>query len=260
MAPPLPPPPPRPPTQGPVGHLSGRPARTYPASARWGLGDAWIALGVFIGSSLVAGIIALAFNDGSTLDPVWLPIVIAVPALSQAGYVVWVGRAKGRGISLDFGFRIRPSDVAIGAGLFVAGLFVAGFVGAAIDALFDITPDATVAELIEDSDEVGGGISAWIYLMAVLGATVIPVIEELVYRGLWWSALEKRGMREEWILVTTSVVFAALHLEPVRFPILLVLGLAFGYGRIRTGRIAPGIFAHIFVNSLAMVVLLASLS
>ncbi len=260
MVPPLPPPPPPPPDRRQPGRLSGHHATIYPSDSGWGLGDALIALGVFIATSIIAGVIALAFNDGSVLDPIWLPFVITVPAIFQAAYIVWAGQTKGRGIRADFGFRVRPSDAAIGAGLFVAGLFVAGFVGAAVDALFDLDPGAAVADLIEDSDDGSGGISVWIYLMAVLGSTLIPVIEELVYRGLWWSALEKRGMREEWILLTTAAVFAALHLEPTRFPILFVLGLAFGYGRIRTGRIAPGVFAHMFVNGLAMVFLLDSLS
>ena len=207
-------------------------------------------------------IVAVVASDrpGTALDPIWLPFVLAVPAFAQFTYVWWTANSKGNGLARDFGFRARPSDLAVGAGLFVAGLFMAGFVGAAMAELFDITPNAAVADVIGESDDEGGGISVWIYVMALLGATAIPVIEEVVYRGLWWSALEKKGMREEWVLITTSAVFALAHLEIERTPILFVLGLALGYGRIRTGRIGPCIAAHVFINALGMVALLAELS
>ena len=42
-------------------------------------------------------------------------------------------------------------------------------------------------------------------MVAVFAATAVPLIEELVYRGLWWSALLKRGMSEWWVLLITSV-------------------------------------------------------
>lgn len=216
-------------------------------------------MAVFFASSLVVGGLAFAMSDSADLDAEWLPLAIAAPAVAQLAYVVWAIREKGTGLRQDLAVSFRPSDLAVGAGLFVAGMFMAGFVGAAMDWLFDTAPSASVADAIEDSDDPGGGISVWIYVMAFLGATLIPFIEEVVFRGLWWSALEKRGMKEHWVLLLTSVVFAAIHLEPVRFPILFALGLAIGYGRIRTGRIGPCIAAHCYINTLAFVFLLASL-
>ena len=87
----------------------------------------------------------------------------------------------------------------------------------------------------------------------------VPIIEELIYRGLWWSALLKRGVSEGWTLVITSLAFAAAHFELERFPVLFVLGIALGVGRSLTGRIGASIIAHALINGIAMAVLLATI-
>lgn len=260
----LPPPPPPPPGHGgPRGRLSSAPPPTYPSHCRWGLGDAGVSFLVFFGTSLLVGVIAVVAGgtgtDDLSFDGAWLPAVVIVPPLAQLTHLVWVARAKGRGIVADFGFRFRPADVAIGAALAIAGLVVAGLIGSLVFALFDEDPDATVAELAENSQD-GGGLSIWIILLAVLAATVVPIVEELVYRGLWWSALEKRGMGDVAVILITSTVFAVVHFEPIRLPILFVLGLALGYGRIRTGRIGSAVVAHMLINGIGMLFLLIDLA
>lgn len=262
--PPSPPPPPPAPGPAPVGRLTGGPAPVYPPSCRWGLGDAGVSFVIFFATSIVMGVIAYAAG-GADLDEVglegaWLPLVVTVPPLAQGVHLWWIARAKGRGLVADFGFSFRWSDVAVGAGLCVVGLIVAGLVGSLVFTLFDQEPSATVAELAEDSQGDGGGLSVWIYVLAVVAATVVPVVEELVYRGLWWSALEKRGMSDVATILLTSTVFAVVHFEPIRFPVLFVLGLALGYGRTRTGRIGPAIVAHMLINGIGMLFLLIELS
>ena len=204
-----------------------------------------------------------ALADNSELDinisAAWLPFMIAIPALVQVSYVLWVVRRKGRGPSTDLAARFKPADLGVGAVLFVVGITLATVLALMMEQLFGISPSAAVADLIEDADGTTGGGRGWIVLMAVLAATVIPVIEEVVYRGLLWSALEKRGMGELAVLIVSSVIFAVMHLEPARFPILFALGIALGYGRTRTGRIGSSVAAHIFLNSTGMIVLLATL-
>lgn len=263
----LPPPPPPPPgwtPTAPIGRLSGRPIPVYPAASTWGLGDAFTSMGIFFLASLVIGGVAFfasgADPDDLGLDGAWLPAAVVIPPLIQFAHLAWVARAKGRGLAVDLGLRLRPSDLAIGAALCVVGLIVAGLVGELVFTLFDAEPSASVAELAEDSQSDGGGLTIWIIVLAVMAATVIPVVEELVYRGLWWSALEKRGMGDTATILITSAVFAVVHLEPIRLPILFVLGLALGYGRVRTGRLGPCIAAHMFINGIGMLFLLIELS
>ena len=204
---------------------------------------------------------ALANNSEVDIDisTAWLPFLIAIPALVEVCYVLWAVRRKGRGPSTDLAVRFKPADLGVGAVLFAVGITLATVLALIMEHLFGISPSAAVADLIEDGDGTAGGISGWIVLLAVLTAIVIPITEEIVYRGLLWSALEKRGMGELPVLIVSSVIFAAAHLEPARFPILFVLGVALGYGRIRTGRIGPCVAAHIYFNSVGMIALLATL-
>ena len=225
----------------------------------WGLGDAWASLGIFFVVSILVGLAIYGATSDPGLSGVWLPVAVGIPPAVQGIYVWYIADHKGRGVRLDFGFTAMFSDVGLGAVLTIGGMIAAGLVGALMLELFDAAPNASVAELTEDSAD-GGGLTVWIVLLAVLTATLAPVVEELVFRGLWWSALEKRGMKPGWILVLTSLVFACVHLEPQRTPILFVLGLALGLGRMATGRLGPAIIAHAMINSIGMLFLLIEIS
>lgn len=244
--------------------MSGEPQivhHTYDhATSRWGLGDAFLSMVVFFGVSLIVGLAAFGLTDtDSGLDGAWLPAAIAIPPVVQLAHITWVARSKGNGLAADLQLRFTLSDLGIGAGLCMSGLILAGITAAGVMEIFGEEPSAAAADLVQDS-EGGGGLTIWIYIFAILAATLIPLVEELVYRGLWWSALEKRGLHPVLILVITSGIFAIVHLEPLRTPVLFVLGMAIGLGRLVTGRIAASIFAHVYVNAIGMIFLLIELS
>lgn len=229
-------------------------------ASRWGIGDALLSMALFFAVSLAVGFAAYGFSDTeSGLDGAWLPAAIAIPPALQLVHVTWVARSKGKGLTADLQFRMTLSDLGIGAGLCMSGLILAGITAVGVMELFDQEPTAAAAELAEDS-EGGGGLTIWIYLFAILAATLIPLVEELVYRGIWWSALEKRGLHPVLILTITSAIFAIVHLEPLRTPVLFVLGMTIGLGRLVTGRVAASIFAHVYVNTIGMIFLLIELS
>jgi CAAX protease family protein len=255
----LPPPPPRPPSP-PVPARGGFPTSSYDHErSRWGLGDAVLSMLVFLVASLVIGVVAITRSGGSGLAGAWLPIAVIGPAVVQLGYVVWIAKARGAGLAADFQLRFKAVDLPIGIALGFTGMIAAGLIGVVIIEVFDREPTAAAAEVLRDS-EGGNGLTIWIVLFAFLAATLIPLIEELVFRGLWWSALEKRGMHPVAILVITSAIFAAIHLEPLRTAVVFVLGMAMGIGRLQTGRIGPSIAAHAFVNAISMTALLVELS
>lgn len=278
---PPPPPPPPPPQPDPSGGASewkdqGRPPLIpFPPSARWGLGDALASFGVFVVASIVlVGIMALIAPNAALNSP-WLPLLVAGPQIAQGAFVWWIARCKGTGIDRDYGMAVRKIDWLIGPVLVVGGFLAVAGVVAAMNELGAETPTASVAELLEDAADEGlddsaegsnglldhadtSGLTIWIVVVAVFAATAVPVIEELVYRGLWWSALLKRGMSEWWVLLITSAAFAAAHFEPSRFPVLFTLGIALGMGRLLTGRIGASIITHALINGLGMIALLAT--
>lgn len=295
----LQPPPPRPPSSipppPPVTYTrstgtnwkdeSRPPSVPYPDESRWGLGDAAIATLIYFVTSVGLALLVIVAIDADPLDGPWFPITLIVPQLSQLVFVVWTARRRGSGLGIDFGFAFQWQDLAIGAMLFVIGIVAAGVIGAAMDAAGVEPPTSAVAELTEeavdgpdddagtggagietddatdaDDDDGGSGITIWIVIVAILAATAVPVIEELGYRGLWYSALVKRGHSEWWAVVLSSFMFAIVHLEPARTPIIFVLGLVLGWGRKLTNRIGASIVAHGIINGLAFVALLTLLS
>lgn len=293
---PPPPPPPPSPSSGPPSRSGSEwkdqtrpPVVPFADESRWGIGDALISFVIFLVTSI--GLVSITvFLDADPLVGFWFPLLLAGPQLTQGAFTIGVSREKGAGLDRDFGFRFRRIDLLLGFALLILGFVLAGGTAALMEQLGLETPEASVAELIDDAsesddtsdtfdaddadggsssddttsgndddDSSGDGVTVWIVMVAIFAATAVPVIEELIYRGLWWSALLKRGVPEWATLLITSLLFAAAHLEPGRFPVLFVLGLALGLGRVLTGRIGASIVTHACINGIAMAVLLATI-
>ncbi|MEM7094753.1 MAG: CPBP family glutamic-type intramembrane protease [Actinomycetota bacterium] len=258
-------PPPPPPGSEPVRHPSPWVANTYDHQvSRWGLGDFFITEAIFFGLNIafIAAVLVWTdtdFGDTNTISGSALLLAAVGPPLLQLLYIVQVSRRRGAGLAKDFQLRFQASDIGLGLGLAVGGLILAGIIVAVMVATGSEQPSAAAIDAALDAND-DGGITLTIILFALAGAIVIPFIEELVFRGLFWSALEKRGVSNNVSLVITTVVFAAIHLEPMRFFILLGLGFALGFARLRTGRIGAAIVAHMAINSLGMIGLLTQLA
>ncbi len=83
-------------------------------------------------------------------------------------------------------------------------------------------------------------------LNAVVLVIVSPVVEELMYRGLGFSLLERFG-RGSAILVT-ALAFAASHGLLVQLPAFAAAGLGLGFLRSRAGSVYPAIVTHAVIN------------
>jgi len=82
-------------------------------------------------------------------------------------------------------------------------------------------------------------------------ALLAPAVEELVFRGLLFGWLEGRwGGRVA--LVTSTLVFAAAHLEPMHVAMILPLGFVLGWMRLRSGSLLPPLIAHVANNAIAV--------
>ncbi len=92
-----------------------------------------------------------------------------------------------------------------------------------------------------------GGLGA-VLLLLFTGAVLGPIGEELVFRGVVQSALERYG---SWIaLLGSSLLFAAVHGPSVIFVDALVMGLFFGAVFRLSASIWPAILLHIVYNGL----------
>jgi membrane protease YdiL (CAAX protease family) len=90
-------------------------------------------------------------------------------------------------------------------------------------------------------------------------AVVAPVIEELLFRGYLQSAL-MHYMQPWQAIGVASAVFGAIHMQPLAFPMLMLLGAAFGYVYYRTGSLKTNIALHMIQNSLAYLAMAFGLS
>ena len=59
-------------------------------------------------------------------------------------------------------------------------------------------------------------------------------------------------------MAVSSVIFGAVHLQPLQFPALVAVGVVFALLTLRSGRLGPAIFAHVAFNAVAVGSLLAA--
>lgn len=90
-------------------------------------------------------------------------------------------------------------------------------------------------------------------LAIVAVALLIPVAEEILFRGLLFGAVRKRWGSRSTILIT-AIIFGASHGDLFYFVPLAAIGLVLGWTRNKTGSVWVSAFIHILNNSLALAV------
>ena len=95
-------------------------------------------------------------------------------------------------------------------------------------------------------------------LVVVFAAGVVPVFEELLFRGFFQTALRTLSGSPWMGIILTSVFFAIMH-PPTHIPALFMLSVGLGYAYERSGSLLRSILMHIFFNgfSVAMTLLAA---
>lgn len=91
--------------------------------------------------------------------------------------------------------------------------------------------------------------------MAVLAAVLAPLAEEVAFRGYVQGALlttHRPGAAIAW----SALLFAAMHVDPIRFPAVLLLGILFGWLSWRAGTIWPAVAAHATNNAIGSALVL----
>jgi hypothetical protein len=96
-------------------------------------------------------------------------------------------------------------------------------------------------------------------VLLVLVAGVVPVVEELFFRGMIYPLLRYRwgaGVA----IGASAAIFAAFHFVPLLMPSLFFVGLILGYMREQSGSVLPGVLLHALQNGIALLAFQAALS
>lgn len=169
---------------------------------------------------------------------------IGVDALRNAGLVILaigaVGFAYLRRANLPLLRLPRPLDWRWAAGL-IAGAVAFGVL---VSWALGLLPDLWIID--ETALHKAAGAS---FALVVLDFAVLPAIgEELVFRGVILSGL--RGVfRDHTAAVISALMFATLHVSPISFLHLAILGYVFARLRLKTGSIWPGVALHLIYNA-----------
>ncbi|MGL4306249.1 MAG: lysostaphin resistance A-like protein [Mycobacteriaceae bacterium] len=228
-------------------------ARARTTHQKWGLPAA----SVILIANLVGFIYAV-----STRSPELYVLTVMFPTTLAATVVLVLSRLRGNGPVVDFGLpttiRVFLSQIAIGlacGSVSVLGGLLLGFL---------IAPWQDFSSAGESPMSQAEGV--WWVVIALWMWFGAPLGEELLFRGLLWGALEKRAfstpvvwrwLGNRWvILVLTSLLFAAWHMQWWRFPVLLFGGLALGMARLLSGSIFASSVAHAVNNTLPALMVL----
>ena len=118
---------------------------------------------------------------------------------------------------------------------------------ALMSAYFDLLKHLGIPILraTDEYRDAGWSVGAMFLLVSVMPG----IVEEIGFRGVIQSVLERTvNAREAWLI--QAALFSVLHLLPMIFPSHFVMGLLFGYVRLRTRSLYPGMLLHASWNAL----------
>lgn len=139
---------------------------------------------------------------------------------------------------------VSPVELVIGATLGIFLHLPAGYLSTLVEQRFPTPPDVLRAQLHAFSPSSGPIAGAMLLSVAVL----VPVVEELFFRGALFSALLRTGPAFVAIW-TTSIAFALAHQEPRNWAPLLLVAVVLGELRRRGRSIWAGVALHAAFNA-----------
>ena len=220
-------------------------------------------IGVYIAGKLIlpatknatmGDIFFFGSNDGTVVS---LSIIIGCVLLVAVSALL----IRVRGGNVRKYLALQPFSWSVGIGML--GLLLIFMIGSqALTYLLNESPLVFVDPLYQSVSSV------WLLIFAMV--IVAPIYEELIFRGLLWSAIaeqfsnvanaEHRGAIVASLV--TSVIFAVIHLQYGIYEIgtIVVLALIFCYARIKSGSLLLTMLLHIVNNGSAMAQYLAEIS
>ena len=96
---------------------------------------------------------------------------------------------------------------------------------------------------------MGSASLPWQAVMVLTAVVIVPIGEELLFRGLLQSLLRRHFGPWPAVLIASAIFAAAHYTQPQAVPSLFVLAVAIGYNYERTGRLLAPILIHTLFNA-----------
>ncbi|MBF2719563.1 CPBP family intramembrane metalloprotease [Psychrobacter sp. NG254] len=212
-------------------------------------------IGIYVAGKLVlpatqnASIGNIFFFGGNDGTVVSLSIMVGCVLLLAAS--IFIIRLKG-GDWRQY-LAIKPFSLSVGMGM-LGLLLIFMIVSQVLTYLLDMTPLDFVDPLYQSVSSV------WLLVFAMV--IVAPIYEEVVFRGILWSAIAEQFTAPSYSAnygaivasMITSLIFAIIHVQYGIYEIstIVVLALIFCYARIKSGSLLLPIVLHIVNNGAAM--------
>ena len=126
--------------------------------------------------------------------------------------------------------------LAIGASI-VVGLALSPIAGSVTESLRGALHVATDISRLPNAD-----MTIWLFIV-IRACVLVPLAEELLFRGLLFGWLRARLSFARTALIT-SALFSVMHVYPVLFPVAFMVGLGAAWVRERTGSSFNFVVAH----------------
>ncbi len=233
-----------------------------------GLVTGWLiaSLGIAVGGHVVAGHHLDRFaQDLIALAGLWMGLVGAVLS-ARAVFATHLPRPSDgtrrpdaasdgylRQLRRDFGIAMRPIDLPLGI---LAGLFSQYLLAPVVEAPLGLSVHYLYQRLNDPATSLTRGIHGIDFVVFALFACIgSPIVEELYFRGLVFRSL--LGLTRSWErhvrvlgpVLLSAALFGIVHFQPIELPGLAAFGVVLALLAYRTGRLGPGLIAHITFNA-----------
>ncbi len=222
---------------------------------RWGLGDVAVTFGLTLLLGLVGVLVVTPLFPDTPDGKAWGSVVLlTLPWLGLAGWPVYATLTRGAGPVSDLRLRVGWRQAGIGLLGGLVAYAAAWGIAWLTELISGRTLNSAVGNVAQQTTSASRAALAVLALCAAVGA---PIVEEIAFRGLFYGALERRHIPRVSAVVGTAAAFALFHFEPLRFALLLAIGLVLGTVRARTGSTGASILTHMTVNLPGALALLA---
>ena len=181
---------------------------------------------------------------------IFLFVLGSLPSHLLTLALIWAvaTRLGKRSIKEVFGWSWSPSfglwrSSALAISLFILTLFLVGLFGGQKTDLDRILESSRAAAVT----------------LAIIAVATAPLVEEMIYRGLLYSALQ-RAIGQWWAVVVVASMFAGLHVVQYwpnagAISSITLLSVALTMIRARTGRLLPCFVVHLVFNGVQSIII-----